>query len=436
MNMFERRQFLQLGAAMAVGACAPKTVALTGVGPVTNFDWKLYPPESAGMSESGLEGIRAAIQKNIDAKTISGAVTAVARNNKLVWHEAQGLADIEGNRAMQTDSIFRMASSTKVVTAVAALMLVEEGRLALEDPVSKFIPTFKNQRVAINPAGNKDPAKVTYEPANRDITIKDLLTHTSGLSSLGDLTGPGPGSLVNTIDREVNDQLADYIPQLGGYALDFQPGSKWRYSALDGIDTVLYLVELVSGMPADQFVKERIFQPLDMRSSYFKLPESEMNRLVKVYAQKEGKLVAGAPILGIVDLFPYVSGGGGMLSTAHDMLNFELMLLNKGTFNGRRLLKPETVAMMSTNQVGTLFAEWIPIITGGKGFGLGVGIVEDESRAEGRSAGSFGWGGAYGTESWADPKLNLAAVLLIQMSPSTPDANRDFSQAIKAATVA
>lgn len=172
-----------------------------------------------------------------------------------------------------------------------------------------------------------------------------------------------------------------------------------------------------------------------MKSTYFNVPASEVGRLVKIYAAKDGTFEPRPWLFG-EGPFKYFSGAGGLTSCAHDMLNFEVMLLNSGSFNGRRLLKPATVALMSQNHVGSLFADWIPFVTRGNGFGLGVSIVEDESRGAGRAVGAFGWGGAYGTETWADPKLDIAAVMLIQMDPAPPSPKSDFTKAIRKAIVA
>lgn len=432
--MFDRRELLKAGA-LFTGAAATAQLSGRAFGAATPaaFRWDLTPPESAGMSRSGIDGIRAAIQKNIDSKAISGAVTAVARRNKLVLFEAQGWADVDARRPMKTDSLFRIMSSSKAITAVAVMMMVEEGKLALEDPVSKFIPTFRDQKVAVSPAGNKDPKKVRLVPATRYITIKDLLTHTAGLSTLSE-QAPGLEAIKKNAERRPDDTLSTAIPRLGTLPLDFQPGTKWRYSPLDGMDTLLYLVELVSRTPADRFLQERVFSPLDMKSTYFNVPASEVGRLVKIYAAKDGTFEP-RPWLFREGPFKYFSGAGGLTSCAHDMLNFEVMLLNSGSFNGRRLLKPATVALMSQNHVGSLFADWIPFVTRGNGFGLGVSIVEDESRGAGRAVGAFGWGGAYGTETWADPKLDIAAVMLIQMDPAPPSPKSDFTKAIRKAIV-
>lgn len=426
----DRRSFLKASALIGGSMLLPFDQLLAGGTGKDRFSWKLAPPEAAGLTSAGLEGVRAAIQKGIDSKLISGAVSAVARHNKLVWFEAQGLADIEARKPMSRDSLFHMMSSTKVVTAVATLMMLDEGKLALEDPVSKFIPSFKGQKVAVARPGTTDLAQVKFVPAERDITIKDLLTHTSGLSTASAV--PAIAELRPKAARDKGGTLASVIPGLGALPLDYQPGTLFRYSPLDGMDTLLYIVELLSKTPADKFLKNRIFEPLNMRRSWFNVPQSEKRHLVKIYKAQNGNL-APQPWLFGEGPFTYISGAGGLVSCAHDMLNFELMLLNKGSFNGKRLLKPETVELMSRNHVGSLFADWIPPITGGNGFGLSVRIVEDEAKGMGRSKGAFGWGGAYGTETWVDPALDLAAVFLIQMESAPPTVQHDFARALRAA---
>lgn len=392
------------------------------------FSWKLSPPEKAGMSKEGLENLRQAIQKNIDDKKIAGAITAIVRHNKLVWFEAQGSSNPVTGKALEKDDIFHMMSSTKVVTSIAVLMMMEEGKLALDDEVSKYIPSFKNPQVAVAPDGLMDTSQIRLVPADREITIKDLLTHTSGLSSMG------PGSLVNKIEHKPGESLADYVPRLGKVTLDFQPGTKWSYSPLDGMDVLLHIVEIVSGQPADIFVHDRIFEPLDMDDTYFFVPDEKKERIVYPFNYQDGEWKKQPDILNDLPS-NYVSGAGGLLSTVHDFLNFEVMLLNKGEFNGNRLLKPETVELMSTNQVGPLFAEWIPFVTAGYGFGMGVRIVLDPDKGQGREAGAFGWGGAYGTETWADPALDVAAVLFIQANPPARESMINFQQAIRNAIV-
>lgn len=383
------------------------------------------------LSRDGLAALHAAIQQHTDCKAITGAVTAISYRNQVVWHAAHGVADVESGSPMRTDHLFRMMSSTKPVTAVAVLMLMEEGRLGLEDAVSRFIPSFKSQRVATASSSAALPAHV--EPASREITIRDLLTHTSGLSSIGVDLSPGPGALVSKIERMPTDTLADYVSRLGAAVLDFQPGSQWRYSPFDAFDVLLRIVEIVSEIPGDRFLKQRIFEPLGMRDTWFNVPPEQQHRVLALYAKADDCWLTQPSLL--ADLPPdYISGAGGLFSTAMDFLQFELMLLNQGSLNGRTLLKPETVALMKRNQVGSLFADFFPPLTGGMGFGLGVGIVEDASNPSGGNVGAFGWGGAYGTETWADPKQGIAVAVLIQQP--IPTVKAAFQQAIRTALAA
>lgn len=446
-NSMQRREFLAAGAgalALAASGCASAERPTSD-----DFSWRLHPPQAAGLDPAGLPRIRAAIQQHIDNASQTGAVTAFARNNKLVWFEAQGVRNVDTGEAMRRDDIFRMMSSTKNVTSVAVMMMADEGRLDIDHPVSRYLPSFTNPRVAVPPEGWQralaDPslkAEITAQmrivPADREITIKDLLTHTSGLSSWLGSTPVGPATLVNeaaTENARINTEttLADRIPKLGEFVLDFQPGSRWGYSGLDGMDTLLHIVELVSGQEADSFLTERVFAPLEMHDTYFNVPSEKQSRVLTLYERHDNAWRQATPMFGTGPL-RYISGAGGLLSTAHDFLNFELMLLNRGTFNGRRLLRPETVSLMSTNHVGALFAEWIPPITSGMGFGLGCGIVlEPDVVNNGRGRGAFGWGGAYGTESWADPENNVAGVYLVQQSGNS--ASRDYQRAIRDALV-
>lgn len=426
-----RRSILSYGALLALGACAPRGVA-TARAP--RFDWSLYPAADGGMSEAGLEAVRASVQQQIDAGVINGAVSAIARHGKLVWHEAQGFSNPIDKTPMRKDAIFRVMSSSKPVTVTAVLTLVDQGKLSLEDKVSKYIPSFANPRVAISPPGNKDPAQVKIVPAARELIIRDLLTHTSGITSVGDKMMPGPASLVNTIERLPGDTLESYIPRIGPAVLQFQPGSKFSYSPLDALDTALYIVQLVSGRPADVYMQERIFAPLEMIDTYYNVPVAKQSRIVDIYTSKDGKWQTVDHLLG-PGPYKYISGGGGIFSTVHDFMNFELMLLNRGSFNGQRILRPETQALMHQNVVGNLFANWFPPLTKGNGFGLGVRIADSADNLSGRSIGAYGWGGAYGTESWVEPALDLAGVFFIQTNPSAPNASMNFEKAARAAIV-
>ena len=430
-TMLGRRSILSMGALMALGACAPRGLS----GPsVPRFDWTLRSPAEAGMSDAGIAAVRAAVQQQIDAGVINGAVSAIARHGKLVHYEAQGFADPVAKTPMRKDAIFRVMSSSKPVTALAVLTLVDEGKLSLDDKVSKYIPSFANPRVAVAPPGNTDPAKVRIVPADRELVIRDLLTHTSGITVVGHEPSAGPAGLVNKLERRPDETLESFAPRAGTEVLQFQPGTKFSYSPTDAHDIALYIVQLVSGRRADVYMRERIFAPLEMVDSYYRVPAEKKGRLVDIFSVKDGTW-SKAP--DIFEKIPpgYFSGGGGICSTVHDFMNFEQMLLGRGSFNGRRIIRPETLALMNQNVVGRLFADWFPALTKNNGFGLSVRIAE-EGNVNGRSVGAYGWGGAYGTESWVEPSLDLAGVFFIQMNPPPFSASGNFETAARAAIVA
>jgi CubicO group peptidase (beta-lactamase class C family) len=423
---------------LAAGTCAPSVLHASNRD--ANFDWTLHSPEEVGMSKAGLEGIRAAMQKSVDANVVPGVVTAIARHNKLVFYEAIGMRDVAAPSPMQKDDLFDMASSTKNLTATAVMMMVEAGKLSLRDKVSRYIPTFKHPMVAVAPPGATDATQVKVIPADREITVFDLLTHTSGLLSIGDDLKAAPGSLVNKIEREPSDTLGDYVSRLGSAVLDFQPGTKCRYSPLDGFDVLLRIVEITSRTPADLFLKERILGPLDMNSTFYNVPPRLKGRVVKFYGPYNGSWPTMPPFSASPAIFgegptKYFSGSAGLKSTVHDFMQFEEMMLNRGMLNGHRLLQASTVADMTRNHVGSLFAEWHPPQTAGLGFGLGMAIVEDATKGNGRSVGSFGWGGGYGTETWADPELDVAGAMFIQMEPPPEKVKADLQGAVRQAIV-
>jgi CubicO group peptidase (beta-lactamase class C family) len=392
-------------------------------------------PEDVGFSSERLHRINDLVQRHITAGSFSGAVTLVARNGRIAHFEAQGLMDIEARKPMQKDAIFKIMSMTKPVVGVSIMMMIEEGKVRLTDPVSKFIPELKGLTVAVPmtgapgapPAGGRGaaPAEPRYYtvPAEREITIRDLLTHTSGLVS---------GGLSGTEARKValkgKESLADYIPRLGGVPLDFQPGSRWAYSAQAGFDTLARVVEIVSGMPFDQFTKTRMFDPLGMKDTFF-YPADGNPRMATRYARgQSGQLEKQ----GLANFFngAYFSGGGGLMSTAEDYLQFGQMLVNGGRLNGKVLLSPRTVEMM-----GSVHApDSLPGRPRGEGYGLSMRVVNDPvGRNTFLSQGSFGWSGAYGTHFWVDPKEKIVAVLMTQ-TPNN-EIRGDFENAVMYALV-
>lgn len=364
-----------------------------------------------------LSRVTEVMQAQVDADEISGAVTAVARRGgELVHLESYGYKDIEAGTPMPLDAIFRMASSTKPITGVAAMMMIEQGKLGVDDLVRDYIPELADPKVAVR----KHPAAETPEgeepeielvPADRDITVKDLLTHTSGLMS------GGRGSRTTTVRREPGDTLASYIPRLGEVPLDFQPGTRWAYSGATGLDVVARILEIISGQSFDRYLHERVFEPLGMVDTFFSVPEDKLDRLLPLYRKTEEgwerqtrDRITGRGTGPVT----YFSASGGLLSTYHDFLQFQLMLLQGGEHNGHRLLQPETVELMSTNHVGDLF-RGLGRDQDGVGFGYTVSVTLDPDKARGaRPAGSFGWGGAFGTLTWTDPVRELAVVLMLQ----------------------
>jgi CubicO group peptidase (beta-lactamase class C family) len=390
-------------------------------------------PERVGMSSERLIRIDQAMMRHIEAGHIQGAVAAVARRGKVVHFKSYGMLDEENQIPMPRDSMHIMMSSTKPVLGVAAMMMVEEGLIRTGDPISMYLPEFKKMNVAVlkEPAdedisprwvGKKDKIpEHRLVPAEREITIHHLLTHTSGLAS----GGLGSAKIPRKVKRGT---LAEYVTKLAQFPLDFQPGSRWAYSGTTALDVVARIIEIVSGQSYDEFLQERIFDRLDMRDTHYNVPDNKFKRRVAI---------RGSNMDNFRTHTDYFSASFGLVSTARDYLRFEQMLVNGGTLMGTRLLGPRTVKMMSSNQVGSLFG-------GGKGakskgpvksgFGYTVAVILDPIAADSRrSAGSFGWGGAFGTVSWSDPVEELTAVLMLQQPHRQTQV--DFENAIRQAII-
>jgi len=398
-------------------------------------------PEEVGLSAERLPRIHETVQRYLDSHQLAGAVTLVARRGRVAHFEAHGVQDLDAQTPMRKDAIFRIASMSKPVTGVAIMMLLEEGKLRLTDPVSRFIPEFKDMHVAVvkpgyvapaTPAGQPRPVPEYYTvPANREITIRDLLTHTSGLES-GDLGNRVGGRLA---PRDTKRTLADWVPHLAQVPLDFQPGSQWTYSLLAGMDTLARIVEIASGQTYDQFLKQRLFDPLGMKDTGFFVSPDRSNRIATLY-ERTPRGLNRLDTPSWLATTTFFSGGGGLWSTAEDYAQFAQMLVNGGELNGKRLLSPRTVDLMATNHVGDLYSG-AGATTGrpqGLGFGLSMEVVLDAVRANRRtSSGSFGWDGAFGTHFWVDPKEKLIGVLMVQ-TPGT-GVTRDFENAVMQAIV-
>jgi CubicO group peptidase (beta-lactamase class C family) len=395
-------------------------------------------PEALGFSTERLERIHEMVKRRVDAGEISGAVTLVARRGEVVQSDAAGVMDLDSQEPMAKDTLFRLASTTKPVTAAAVLILLEEGRLKLTDPVSKYIPEFANPRVFVEVERHPEPmvdrpasAPETYTiPADREITIIDLLTHTSGLAS----GGPGSKELVELLkERKPTDTLADFIPRLGALPLDFQPGTRWSYSGLAGFDTLGRIVEIASGLTFDRFLRERLFAPLGMNDTFFNVPEKDRPRLATIYHHTEKGLVKPERPL-VIGSPAYFSGAGGLVTTVGDFFRFAQMLCNGGELDGVRILSPWTVDLMTTNNVGDLFLGQIGRPPRGVGFGLGGEVILDAAAARMRKPdGSYGWDGAFGTYWWVNRREEMVAIIFVQ----TPGRAQqyDFDNAVSQAVI-
>lgn len=371
-------------------------------------------PAALGMSADRLERLNSTMQRFVDDGRLAGVVTLILRKGSVAQYGSYGKLDVEAGTPMPKDAIFRIASQSKAVTSVAIMTLVEEGKLLLSEPVSKYLPEFKNPQVAI-PNENGKPGYTTA-PAKREITIRDLLTHTSGYSY-----GWGPAQKAYEWDHVLGWYFADHdeplemaIKRIAQLPLQSQPGEKYVYGF--STDILGRVVEVVSGQSLAEYFQEHIFNPLKMVDTHFFLPESKLNRFTPVYGiGKDGKI----ELIDKAAENDYVrgprrcySGGAGLLSTARDYARFLQMLLNGGELEGVRVLSRKTVELMTVNHVGDLH--------GNQGFGLGFWVTADVGKTgEHGTPGAFGWGGAYHTVYWVDPKEEMVAVLMCQLLPAT-----------------
>jgi CubicO group peptidase (beta-lactamase class C family) len=419
----------------------PLQVAAYAEAPADGGTIVVGKPEDLGFSSERLARIHEAVQRHIDANAISGAVTMVVRHGRIAHHEAHGLIDLESNRPMPKDAIFRLASMTKPVAAVAVMMMIEEGKVRLTDPVSRFIPGFKDMKVAVPKPGFESaaavggrgrgaaPVEIDLVPASREMTVRDLLTHTSGLMS----NGLGQRASAALAQRGPDDTLATYIPKLGGAVLDFQPGTLWRYSGLHGFDVLARIVEIASGLTFDRFLKQRLFDPLGMKDTGFALLPDRATRIVALYRRGQNGLEKLPDQSGLSSA-TYFSASGGLVSTADDYARFATMLVNGGELNGKRYLSPKTIELMSSSHITALNAGQMGMSSRGIGFGLGVQVVEDPVAADRRvSKGAWGWAGAYGTNVHIEPQEKMVTIILMQTS--TPALQRDFENAVFQAIV-
>ena len=388
-------------------------------------------PEDVGLSSERLKRIGELMQRHIAAKTFSGAVSLVARNGRIAHLETHGLMDLETKKPMQKDAIFRIMSMTKPVVGVATLMLVEDGKVRLTDPISKFIPELQglsvtvlnsDGRIAPAPSGSVSaPMPTRVVPADREVSVRDLLTHTSGVMS-----GGPSASQTSDMMPKAGETVAQVLPRLKKVPLDFQPGTRWAYSPQFGFDVLLRVVEVASGMPFDQFARQRIFEPLGMKDTSF-YPEAGNPRIATLYEQANGALRKAANPAFMNGV--YLSGGGGLYSTAEDYLQFALMLLNRGQLDGKRLLSTKTVDLMQT-----VFApDTLPGRLSGEGFGLSVRVVVNPAaRNTYLSKESFGWSGALNTHFFIDPNERVVGLFMTQIVglASRGEIRDDFETAV------
>ncbi len=378
-------------------------------------------PESVGLSSERLERIAAKVQQAVDQKRIAGAVTLVARHGKVAWFKSQGALDREAGKPMRNDAIFRICSMSKPITSVAVMILYEEGKFLLDDPISKFLPEFKNPKVLVKPTNGGEPYTI---PAAREITIRDLITHTSGITYTWDETlgkrykdGHVGDGLI-----QYDGTIADNVKALAAQPLLFNPGTRFEYSL--GIDVLGRLVEVVSGMTFDQFLRARVFEPLGMKDTYFFLPDNKVDRLAVAYTYYDDKGLQRFPDTPISEGtlsysadYPYrgpkklFSGGAGLNSSAADYYRFSQMMLQGGKLGDLRLLSRKSVELMTHDQLGK--------ISDDMAFGIGFGVdgIKTPLKEIG-SPGSFGWGGFFYTTFSIDPKEDMIIIFMGQLHPT------------------
>jgi len=390
-------------------------------------------PQSVGISAERLKKLDAMLEEAVKNDEIPGLVALVARNGKIVYYSAKGLADVESGKAMSKDAIFRIASQTKAITSTAVMMLWEEGKFRLDDPISKFIPEFKNPQVFQN--FRYGDTTFTTMPAKREISIRHLLTHSAGIGYGGIDSDERmrmiyqKAGIVEAFDTKgMNNE--QNIRKLAKLPLHQNPGEGFIYSM--SIDVLGRLVEIVSGMSLDSFFRERIFNPLGMQDTYFYLPENKTSRLVEVHVPHNSTWIKPAPGQGWDTSYPvsgsktHFSGGGGLSSTAMDYAKFLQMFLNGGEYNGIRILSRKTIETMMSYQMVDLDP------SEGKYHGLGFAVSTEKTVAKGGigSPGTFEWGGAFNTQYFADPKEKVIGIILKQTLGGSEPTGWKFRQMV------
>lgn len=392
-----------------------------------SFSQKLQQvaPETQGLSPERLKKIDNNLNQWIKEDQLNGATMIILRNGKIVYNKAFGYSN--KNVPMRVDNIFRIASMTKPIISVAAMILYEEGKFLLTDPLSNYIPEFKN--AVVLDKYNATDTTYTTVPAKREITIRDILSHTSGIgyAQIGSATANAI-YYKNKINGGIGtpySTLKDVITRLAGLPLMVQPGEEYYYGL--NTDVLGYLVEVISGMPLDKYLKQKIFDPLGMKDTYFFLPEEKQSRLVELYTQANNKIRIQDSLISLNGTFSrdfpktnngtYFSGGAGLASTAYDYALFGQMLLNGGELSGKRILSPATIQLMTSNQIGELLMWGDANKT--RRFGLGFGILtEYAERTNMIPAGSYGWDGMFASHYWTDPKNKMVVVFMRNIWPT------------------
>ena len=401
--------------AIAISALATFTTGVATGGSPPAVD-----PAAMGFSAERLDRVDAALQGYVDREEVGGVVGLIARSGKVVYHKTFGYRDVEAQAPMSRDAIFRIASMTKPITSVGLMQLWEQGRFQLRDPLSKFLPEFSKMRVAL-PIEPSDSARGPFKTveAATQITIQQLLTHTAGLAN------PYRGA-TQDMYRQVRANLkpgstvGDYVAALAKLPLNFHPGERWEYGP--ATDVAGRLIEVLSGLTLDEYLKRNIFEPLGMTDTHFYMPESKLPRFAAQYRpDSDGKIELqdrpDANSRWVKEPHAYFSGGGGLVSTSTDYFRFHQMMLNGGEVDGVRILGSRTVRLMTTNHTGDK-AVWLR--GPGFGFGLGYSITTDLGQSAMPSAvGTYGWGGAFCTVFWVDPEDEIIGILMTQVRPYT-----------------
>lgn len=384
-------------------------------------------PETQGFSSERLKRVDATITQWIKEEQLNGATAIILRNGKIVYHKSFGFANNEQDIPMRNDHIFRIASMTKPIISVAAMMLYEEGKFLLTDPVSKFIPEFKNP-VVLDKYNAADTTYTTV-PAKREITMRDILAHTSGIGYAQ--IGSGTANAIyykNKINGGIGtpySTLKDVITRLARLPLLVQPGEEFYYGL--NTDVLGYLIEVISGMPFDKYLQQKIFDPLGMKDTYFFLPKEKQARLVVLYKEVNNKIDIQDSLISLNGTFSrdfpktangtYFSGGAGLASTAYDYALFGQMLLNGGELNGKRIVSPATVKLMVSNQIGDHLM-WGDT-NKARRFGLGFGILTDYAEKTLMiPEGSYGWDGMFASHYWTDPRNKMVVVFMRNIWPT------------------